>query len=121
MSQLASELRKLRLASPFSRDGDLVFCSAAGKTIGHRNLYWGRPAVVTCGHAWATATADESEREPIVIRDARTSSKASAAAAQHARSLLHGCRRRLLGTRQRRCLADRVCDPDSGAVALRAS
>jgi len=38
MSQLASELRRLRLASPFSGDKDLVFCSANGKTIGHRNL-----------------------------------------------------------------------------------
>jgi integrase len=38
MSQLASELRRLRLASPFSGDKDLVFCSTNGKTIGHRNL-----------------------------------------------------------------------------------
>ena len=38
MSQLANELRRLRLASPFSSDGDLVFCSTSGKTIGHRNL-----------------------------------------------------------------------------------
>jgi integrase len=38
MSQLANELRKWRLASPFSSDGDLVFCSIGGKTIGHRNL-----------------------------------------------------------------------------------
>jgi hypothetical protein len=38
MSQLANELRKWRLASPYSSDGDLVFCSTAGKTIGHRNL-----------------------------------------------------------------------------------
>lgn len=38
MSQLANELRKLRLASPFSNDADLVFCSRAGRTIAHRNL-----------------------------------------------------------------------------------
>jgi integrase len=38
MAQLARELRRLRLASPFSGDDDLVFCSTAGKTIGHRNL-----------------------------------------------------------------------------------
>ena len=38
MSQLARELRRLRLASPFSGDDDLVFCSTTGKTIGHRNL-----------------------------------------------------------------------------------
>jgi integrase len=38
IAQLANELRKLRLASPFSGEVDLVFCSAAGRTIGHRNL-----------------------------------------------------------------------------------
>jgi integrase len=38
MPQLAHELRKQRLASPFSDDDDLVFASARGKTIGHRNL-----------------------------------------------------------------------------------
>jgi integrase len=38
MSQLASELRRLRLASPFSADKDLVFCSTTGRTIGHRNV-----------------------------------------------------------------------------------
>jgi integrase len=38
MSQLGAELRRQRLASPFSRDGDLVFCSTTGRTIGHRNL-----------------------------------------------------------------------------------
>src|SRR3954447_14903857 len=38
MSQLARELRTLRVASPFSRDEDLVFCASSGGTIGHRNL-----------------------------------------------------------------------------------
>ena len=38
MSELASELRKLRLASPFSGDNDLLFASTNGRTIGHRNL-----------------------------------------------------------------------------------
>ena len=38
MSQLGREMRTLRIASPFSRDEDLVFCSATGRTIGHRNL-----------------------------------------------------------------------------------
>jgi integrase len=38
MGQLAAELRKLRLASAFSTDDDLVFCSATGQTVGHRNL-----------------------------------------------------------------------------------
>lgn len=38
MAQLATELRKLRLASAFSSDGDLVFCTAKGQTTGHRNL-----------------------------------------------------------------------------------
>ena len=38
MSQLGRELRQLRIASPFSGDADLVFCSTTGKTIGHRNL-----------------------------------------------------------------------------------
>ncbi len=38
MSQLAIELRKLRLASAFSRPVDLVFCAATGRTVGHRNL-----------------------------------------------------------------------------------
>ena len=38
MPQLARALRRLRLASPFSADGDLVFCTATGRTTGHRNL-----------------------------------------------------------------------------------
>ena len=38
IAQLGNELRKLRLASPYSSDEDLVFCSTAGRTIGHRNL-----------------------------------------------------------------------------------
>ena len=38
MSQLAGELRKRRLASAFSADGDLVFCTTTGQTTGHRNL-----------------------------------------------------------------------------------
>ncbi len=38
MTQLASELRKLRLTSRFSSDSDLVFCSSNGATIGHRNV-----------------------------------------------------------------------------------
>jgi integrase len=38
MRELASELRKLRMASPFSGDSNLVFASTNGKTIGHRNL-----------------------------------------------------------------------------------
>ncbi len=35
MPQLATQLRAHRLASPFH---DLVFCTATGRTIGHRNL-----------------------------------------------------------------------------------
>ena len=42
------------------------------------------------------------------------SSKASATAAQHARSLSRECRRRVTGARRRRRVADRVCDGDSG-------
>jgi integrase len=38
MSQLAGALRRRRLASPFSADSDLIFCTATGQTIGHRNL-----------------------------------------------------------------------------------
>ncbi len=38
MSQLASALRRLRLAAPFSGDDDLVFSTASGRTVGHRNL-----------------------------------------------------------------------------------
>jgi len=38
MAQLASRLRALRLASPHSRDSDLIFCATSGRTIGHRNL-----------------------------------------------------------------------------------
>jgi hypothetical protein len=49
------------------------------------------------------------------------SSTASAAAAQHARSLLRERRRRLPGAHRRRRIADRVCDPDSGAAAYRAA
>lgn len=52
--------------------------------------------------------AAASDREP---PDACSSSTASAAVAQHARSLLHECRRRLPGARRRRRIADRVCDP----------
>ena len=44
----------------------------------------------------------------------RSSSKASATAAQHARSLSRECRRRVTGARRRRRVADRVCDGDSG-------
>jgi integrase len=38
MPQLAHELGKHRDASPFSADDDLIFASAHGRTIGHRNL-----------------------------------------------------------------------------------
>ena len=38
MPELAALLRRHRLASPFSRDEDLVFCSGRGRTVGHRNL-----------------------------------------------------------------------------------
>jgi integrase len=38
MPELAAVLRRHRLASPFSNDDDLVFCSGRGRTIGHRNL-----------------------------------------------------------------------------------
>jgi site-specific recombinase XerD len=38
MAQLGILVRRLRLASPFSADSDLVFCSSTGRTIGHRNL-----------------------------------------------------------------------------------
>lgn len=38
MPELATVLRRHRLASPFSRDEDLVFCSGRGRTVGHRNL-----------------------------------------------------------------------------------
>lgn len=51
MKPLASELRRLRLASPFSGPGDLVFCSTSGATIGHRNL-------TACGLEKAAKRAD---------------------------------------------------------------
>jgi integrase len=38
MDDLARELRELRVASPFSSHGDLVFPSSRGRTLGHRNL-----------------------------------------------------------------------------------
>lgn len=38
MSELGTQLRRWRLASPFSSDDDLVFCATSGQTIGHRNL-----------------------------------------------------------------------------------
>jgi integrase len=38
MPELAGLLRRRRLASPFSLDQHLVFCSERGRTIGHRNL-----------------------------------------------------------------------------------
>jgi integrase len=50
MPQLAHELRRHRLASPFSDDGDLLFASSGGKTIGHRNLT-ARGLERACGRA----------------------------------------------------------------------
>jgi integrase len=38
MPELAAALRRHRLASRFSTDSDLVFCSDTGRTVGHRNL-----------------------------------------------------------------------------------
>ncbi len=38
MPQLARQLRKHRLVSPFSGDDDLLFCTSTGLTVGHRNL-----------------------------------------------------------------------------------
>ncbi len=38
MAQLATDLRRWRLASPFSGDRDLVFCSSTGRTVGHRHI-----------------------------------------------------------------------------------
>jgi len=38
ISELGAQLRRWRLASPFSRDDDLVFRATSGRTIGHRNL-----------------------------------------------------------------------------------
>jgi integrase len=38
MPELAAALRRHRLASPFSGDCDLLFCSDKGRTVGHRNL-----------------------------------------------------------------------------------
>jgi hypothetical protein len=58
------------------------------------------------------------ERESRALADCRRSSKASAAAAQQACSLLHECRRCVPGACRRRRVAQRVCDPDS-VVRLR--
>ena len=68
-----------------------------------------------------TTSRSPSRREPCPLRlaigviraqpdDARISSKASAAALQHARSLLHKRRRCLAGARRRGRMADRVCE-----------
>lgn len=38
MPELAATLRRHRLASFFSGESDLVFCSDTGRTVGHRNL-----------------------------------------------------------------------------------
>ena len=38
MAGLARELKRHRLASPHPGDEDLIFASATGRTIGHRNL-----------------------------------------------------------------------------------
>jgi integrase len=38
MPELSAALRRHRLASLFSDDRDLVFCSDRGRTVGHRNL-----------------------------------------------------------------------------------
>ena len=64
---------------------------------------------------WAWRPLREGcESEPEAEQDCRSSSKASATAAQHARSLSRECRRRVTGARRRRRVADRVCDGDSG-------
>ena len=38
MPELAATLRRHRLASVFSGESDLVFCSDTGRTVGNRNL-----------------------------------------------------------------------------------
>jgi hypothetical protein len=38
MDPLAAQLKRLRLASAFSRDDDLVFATSTGRTVGHRNV-----------------------------------------------------------------------------------
>ena len=57
-----------------------------------------------------------SDSQPTAVDDARSSSKVSTAAAQHARSLRHDCVRRVPGAHRRRRLADRVYD-DTGSGA----
>ena len=60
---------------------------------------------------------EESRRGSTHASRTRRSSEASVAVAQHALSLVDDRRRRLPRARRRRSIADRVCDPDSGAVA----
>jgi hypothetical protein len=59
------------------------------------------------GHSFRPGDAESGQQ---TSRGAWTSSKASVAAAQHARSLLHECVRRLPGAHRRRRIADRVYD-----------
>lgn len=69
-----------------------------------------------CGARGTRGRLSPSRSSSLSLRSC-LSSKASAALGQHARSLLHECRRCLAGARRNRRIADRVCDPDSGAVA----
>src|SRR5262245_12958623 len=53
-AELARELRRHRLASPFSADEDLVFPSQTGRPQSASNLYrWFKPAAETAGVGWA--------------------------------------------------------------------
>jgi len=69
-----------------------------------------------CPRAADSRIASRSGRGSTRGRHARSSSTASVAAAQHARLLLHECRRRLPSAHRRRRMADRVCT-DTGAGA----
>ena len=50
IDQLGRELRRSRLVSRFSQDDDLVFATATGRTLGHRNLT-GRGLGKACARA----------------------------------------------------------------------
>ena len=87
-----------------------AFCGSGQLRRAWPDAHLGRPAVVTDEDVGASAIADGSEREPIVSRHARSSSRAGAATAQDARSLLRQWRRRLPDAHRRRDVADPVGD-----------
>jgi len=69
MPTLARILREHRLASPFSRDHDLVFATDLGTTVGHRNLAQRGLDVATGARAERAAAKAGRPYEPTGLED----------------------------------------------------